>query len=145
MSPRRGGADALVSRLDGVRRTGSARWLARCPAHEDRRPSLSIRELDDGRVLVHCFAGCEVESILGAVGLEFDALFPDREVGDREQRQRRPFNARDVLEAVTFEALVAAVAAENIAMGVQLAESDHARLMLAAERLQTAKRMCSGD
>ena len=48
---------------------------AQCPAHDDRDPSLSIRECDDGKVLVHCFAGCKTEDILGALGLAWGDLF----------------------------------------------------------------------
>ena len=65
-------ADALLDRLDGVRPTGPGRWIAKCPAHKDGRASLSIRELDDGRVLVHDFAACAVADVLAAVGLDFD-------------------------------------------------------------------------
>jgi hypothetical protein len=60
-------AEVLLSRLDGVRQTGPDRWIARCPAHDDGRASLSLRELDDGRVLLHDFAGCAVEEVLAAV------------------------------------------------------------------------------
>lgn len=59
-----------------ARRTGRLKWLARCPAHEDRSPSLSITEGRDGRVLVHCFAGCKPEAVLKAVGLTFADLKP---------------------------------------------------------------------
>ena len=55
-----------------------AGWQSLCPAHEDRSPSLSVREGDDGRALVHCFVGCEVEAILPAVGLQLTDLFDDR-------------------------------------------------------------------
>ncbi len=51
-------------------------WRARCPAHDDRQPSLSISEGDDGRVLVNCHAGCSPESICAAVGLTIADLFP---------------------------------------------------------------------
>ena len=50
-------------------------WQARCPAHEDHQPSLSIREGDDGRVLLKCFAGCPVEAIVAALGLTLADLF----------------------------------------------------------------------
>ena len=130
--------DALLSRLDAVRSTGAGRWVARCPAHEDKRPSLSIRELDDGRVLVHDFAGCSVESVLASVGLDFDALFPPRPLGDYVQRERRPFNARDVLECVGNECLVAALSAAALAKGDPLADGDRQRLLTAAARLQSA-------
>lgn len=60
----------------GARRTGLGRWQARCPAHQDRSPSLSIREGADGRVLVHCFAGCALDSILAALKLSRRDLQP---------------------------------------------------------------------
>src|SRR4051812_22288676 len=50
-------------------------WMAHCPAHKDRTPSLSIAEGDDGRVLVNCFAGCSVEDIVAAVGVTTADLF----------------------------------------------------------------------
>lgn len=55
----------FLARLDGVRETARGSWVARCPAHEDRKPSLAIRELNDGTVLVHCFAGCDVGAASG--------------------------------------------------------------------------------
>ena len=61
-------ADTLLEHLAGVRGK-DGQWMARCPAHEDRRPSLAIREEPDGRVLLHCFAGCAVQEVLSAVGL----------------------------------------------------------------------------
>ena len=45
-------ASVLLERLQGIKQTGPGRWLAKCPAHEDRSPSLSIRELDDGQLVV---------------------------------------------------------------------------------------------
>jgi hypothetical protein len=50
-------------------------YCARCPAHDDHDPSLSLREADDGRVLVHCHAGCSSESIVGALGFSLRDLF----------------------------------------------------------------------
>jgi putative DNA primase/helicase len=71
------GVEVLLDRLDGVRRAGPDSWMARCPAHPDRNPSLSI-SVKDGRVLVHCFAGCAAEAVLEAVGLTWkDLRAPD--------------------------------------------------------------------
>ena len=70
--------EALLSRLEGVRQTGARRWIARCASHDDRHPSLALHELEDGRVLLHCFAGCVAEDVLAAIGLTFEALFPQR-------------------------------------------------------------------
>lgn len=128
----------LITRLEGVKRTGEGRWLAKCPAHEDRTSSLSIREMDDGRVLMHDFAGCDVESVLSAVGCTFDDLFPPREISNGKPI-RRPFNSIDILRTVAFEALIVAVAASHLASKrVALGEHDFERLMVSAERLQQA-------
>jgi len=70
-------ASELLARLDRVRPAGAGRWRARCPAHEDRSPSLSIAEGREG-VLLHCWAGCETQAVLGALGLEFRHLFAER-------------------------------------------------------------------
>jgi len=130
----------LLSRLDGVRQTWPDRWLARCPAHDDKRPSLSVRELDDGRVLVHDFGGCAVTDVLAAVGLELDALFPEKASSHRQRGSRRPFPAADVLRAVEQEVLIAAVAASCLGNGGLLSDSDRARLLVAAGRLYAAVR-----
>lgn len=68
-------AESLANTLK-ARPTGRHKWVARCPAHEDRSPSLSITEGRDGRVLVHCFGGCRPEAILEAIGLTFADLRP---------------------------------------------------------------------
>ena len=61
-------AEALA-RLTRARSIGKGKWVARCPAHRDRNPSLSIGIGKDGRVLVHCFAGCRHTAVLEALGL----------------------------------------------------------------------------
>jgi P4 family phage/plasmid primase-like protien len=65
----------VVSRLQAKR--SGAGWVAKCPAHEDRKPSLSIREGRDGRVLLKCFAGCGLDDVLGAAGLTKQDLFSE--------------------------------------------------------------------
>ena len=54
--------EMVLSRLPDAKRSGKG-WVAQCPAHEDRNPSLSITEGDDGRALVNCHAGCTVEAV----------------------------------------------------------------------------------
>ncbi len=137
-------ADALLSRLDGVKQTGPDRWIGRCLAHDDRSPSLAVRELDDGRVLIHCFAGCGVNEILGAAGLDFHALFPVEPVG-HGKRVCRPFSPLQVLHCVAFEATLAAVAASNIARGVLMSEEDRQRLHTAAGRINHALEVALGQ
>lgn len=128
----------LLSRLEKVTRRHRKCWQARCPAHEDHSPSLALRELDDGRVLVHCFAGCTVYEIVNAVGLELADLFPRLEIlQTKVQPQRKPFSADDILRCIAFEALVVAAAATTRLAG-PLSDTDHNRLMLAVTRIHEA-------
>ncbi len=68
-----------VTLLDGrglrPKATGAGKWEALCPGHQDRNPSLSVGTGQDGRVLLKCHAGCELEDILGALGLAKSDLF----------------------------------------------------------------------
>jgi hypothetical protein len=128
-------AGQLIARLDGVRESGPGRWMSRCPAHEDRSPSLSIRETTDGTVLVRCFAGCGAADVLEAVGLTFADLFPPRPADHRGKPQRRPFDPMQVLVAVAHEALTVAMIAEACA---ELDVINRERLNLAASRIQNA-------
>lgn len=66
----------LLPRLEAVRRS-SRGYMARCPVHADHSPSLSIREADDGRILVHCFSGCTIESICRAIDCRVADLYPN--------------------------------------------------------------------
>lgn len=131
--------DDLLSRLDKVRKTGPGRWIACCPAHDDKSPSLSIRELEDGRVLLHCHCGCSPADVLAAVGLEFADLFPpdSRAIGHANP-ERRPFPAADVLRALNRETLIVAAAAGFLLEGRALSDEDRERLGLAFERIQEA-------
>jgi len=68
-------AEKLLEKLSGVKACGNG-WSALCPAHEDRRPSLSVNEGDDGRVLVKCHAGCTASDVCAAVGLSLADIMP---------------------------------------------------------------------
>jgi len=68
-----GPVENLVQRLN-ARRSGKS-WIAKCPAHDDHRPSLSIDEGSDGRALIKCHAGCSTDDVMGALGLTKRDLF----------------------------------------------------------------------
>src|SRR5215210_2840914 len=63
------------------------KFVAHCPAHEDRNPSLAIEEGCDRRVLIHCRAGCRTENVVAALGMTMADLFP---LGHRKGFQPRP-------------------------------------------------------
>lgn len=130
--------ELLESRLEAVRHTGAGRFMARCPAHKDKRASLSARELEDGRTLLHCFAGCSVEEVLSAVGLDFDALYPEKPV-DHSPRTviKKPWRASDVIRALDFELTVAFVLLSDISTGREFSPVDRERAKLARQRILT--------
>lgn len=66
----------ILDQLKGVRQSGRG-YMARCPAHNDKNPSLSVTQAEDGRILLHCFAGCRVEEVCNALGVGMGHLFPD--------------------------------------------------------------------
>jgi hypothetical protein len=138
-------AQRVLDRLDGVRAAGPGRWIAKCPAHDDGRPSLSIRDTD-GRVLVHCFAGCETGAVLAAVGLQFRDLFDEPLGRDKPAlRGRGHWRAtRAALEMLRDEARVVAIVASDITNGRPIAPADADRVALAAGRISECVRSLYG-
>jgi hypothetical protein len=130
----------LLARLDAVKETSRGKWQARCPSHDDKQPSLSIKETNDGVVLLKCWSGCNASEIVGAVGLELSDLFPRHEKFDHfngGKPTRKPWNASDVLRALIHEVTVVAVCAGQL-KNEGLSPEDAARLALAIQRLFAA-------
>jgi 5S rRNA maturation endonuclease (ribonuclease M5) len=72
--------EQFLARLKGVRRKGD-QWIALCPAHPDKNPSLSIR-VKDGKILINCFAACETDKVCAELGLKLSDLFLIRSDGE---------------------------------------------------------------
>ena len=128
----------LLARLHGVKASGKDRWIARCPAHQDRSPSLTIRALPDGRVLLHCFAGCDTQAVLDATGLRFGDLFPKPLTRESLPKIHAPFSALEALQCLKAESAVVAIAASDLADGKALSTPDADRVATAAGRIATA-------
>ena len=73
--------DALRDQGSHVIDTGHGKARARCPAHDDHNPSLSITGID-GQVLVHCHAGCPTKAVVEALNLQMADLFDTRSGAD---------------------------------------------------------------
>lgn len=132
-------AEVLLSRLEKVKQTGKDRWLACCPAHPDKHPSLNIRETPDGTVLIKCFASCGAAEVVAAVGLELSDLFPPRtDTPDEPTRrhEREGFHAMDVLVALAYEALIVDCAVGTLQRRGWLTDEECARLAQASDRIQ---------
>jgi len=135
----------LISRLEGVRRSGSG-WRADCPnAHSKARGSLSITEGEDGRILLSCFACHDTPAILRALGLELADLFLER-IKDPSPAARRA--AREAFKRSAWtsalgvlgrEAGVVLIGARDMLSGRILPDEDVARLVLAEDRITRAR------
>lgn len=131
-------ADALLALLDAVRQTGPCRWIARCTAHSDRNPSLSVRECGDGTLLLKCWTGCSAADVMMACGLTLADLFPSRIHGRSPLRRGERWVPADVLKCVAREAVVVLCAAGAVRRGEALSDEDTERLAMAAGRLREA-------
>ena len=139
--------EKLLHRLDKVKRVAPNRWQAPCPAHDDKRPSLSVKQADDGKVLLKCWSGCSAQAITEALGLSLADLFP----GDRRSLSghgtgpmRRPFDYRDALQGISHEATVARLIVSAINRGDDVDADALDRLALAEERIDDALRAAGG-
>ena len=107
---------ALTGRNCDPKRNGKG-WSVRCPAHDDKRPSLSVSEGSDGRALLHCHAGCTAESICAAVGLRLSDLMPidmstlSTSTQPPKTREKRQYRRQDNKKPRAFETANAAIEA----------------------------------
>jgi hypothetical protein len=132
--------DKLLSRLNKVHKSERPnQWTARCPAHDDRSPSLGIRLLDDGRILLHCFSGCSVDAIVASLGMELQDLFPDSS-DEGYKPVKSPFDALYALKMIAHEAHI--IRETAVLSTITLAELE--RVDLARERIYEAIRICGG-
>lgn len=120
-------------------------YVACCPAHADRNPSLTIRETNDGKVLLHCFAGCTVQDVCDALNIKMEDLFPPKSDDKFHPDYNTPakplktrFMASDLLKVIAFEAKVVMVAANDLALRRPLSDADAQRLRLAVSRIGEA-------
>lgn len=126
--------ETLLNQLTKVKPNGRGQYIACCPSHDDKHPSLAIRQTDDGKILLKCFGGCSAYEIVSAVGLSLTDLFPPRE-SNHSTPIKNPFPASSVLRCIQSETLIVVTAACNIANGAVLLDQDRQRLVIAASRI----------
>jgi hypothetical protein len=133
--------DKLLSRLKRVRKLGADRWTACCPAHDDRHPSLSIRQTSDGTTLIRCHSGCGAAEVVRAVGMELSQLFPARRLENHSRRLHRPFFRDQVFELLRHEATIVWLVGCDIHARREITERDYHRL---CQALAVIERIAEG-
>lgn len=129
--------DNILQYLDKVKRSGKG-YQARCPAHDDNGPSLSLLEGDDGRVLLHCHAGCATEAVVAAMGLSMGDLFPPSD------KPHRPppapgVSRRELHSAAEFESSIIFILKCDARRGRPISQIDMRRGQVARKRLALAR------
>ncbi|HEX6827310.1 MAG TPA: CHC2 zinc finger domain-containing protein [Nitrospiraceae bacterium] len=128
--------EALLSRLDKVRRRGPNNYSALCPCHSEKSPSLSIKA-EGERILVHCF-GCGANGldVCTSIGLDPSELFEDARKSPQDGHRRAPVRVPWVIEAIRAECHLIWHAAAYVRNGNVLSPDDLERLLVAADRVE---------
>jgi hypothetical protein len=132
----------LLERFDKLKQTAPDRWIACCPAHDDKSPSLHIKDAGD-KLLVRCFAECSFRDIADAIGAQPSQFFAggyDRR--DFDKKHRVPW--RDVVEVIRGEMWVLMTFSSALRKGQPLTDADHKRLIQAGSRIEQAWRAVHG-
>jgi len=120
--------DELLDKLEKVRSTGKDKWVACCPVHGDRNPSMSVAE-KDGRVLCHCFAcGANGLEVVEALALPASVLF--------DNPLSNGYIPKKIQEEIEIDRLVIRGAEEQVKRGKPLSYNDFKRLKLAKSRIE---------
>lgn len=132
--------ETLLSRLHKVKRRSNNQWMACCPVHQEKTPSLSIKD-DNGTVLIHCFGcGAGGVDVCGALDVEPSELFPPSDGFDASKRRpaRNTGHEPDqVLFAVVMEIVAVQLIAEEMAKNC-IDEATKLRLEMASKRIHGA-------
>lgn len=131
--------ESFLNKLQKVKRRGHGQWMACCPVHQEKTPSLSIKD-DNGTVIMHCFGcGAGGVEVTGALSLDPSELFPPRDNYNpaTDSKKRSYFPADQVLEALQTEATVLLILTKDI-LDNGISEEVRNRLLLSVERLHAA-------
>ena len=116
--------EKILDRLDKPKPVGKF-YMARCPSHDDKNPSLKIMETSDGKILIRCFAGCATHDILDSIGLTFNDLFPDGQLNAFKGFQRIEEEVKAKKKDKYFrDEMILAIAKADRAAGKRLTEKD---------------------
>jgi len=124
--------EQLLDRLDAVKQTGRDRYLARCPAHDDRTPSLSIRDLGE-TFLVKCWTGCGGVDVMEAVGLSAADFWEKPPEGTK--RARPYITVTELAKVLDRECWITVMCAQKVLDDDDLTEDERTRLMTARRRM----------
>ena len=92
----------ILGLLEGVKQTNNG-YTARCPAHDDKHNSLSVKMADNGKILLHCFAGCKTDKICADIELDLQDLFPAETSRQTKRREMAAYDYTDESGNLLFQ------------------------------------------
>ena len=136
--------EKVLAVAESVTQSKPGQWRCKCPSHQaevSKKKSLSVSETATGSVLIHCFAGCDVDAVVTAWGLSLSDLFPNDEHTQKSKYDGKPkfLNGKDprkVIEGVRFVATIVELGASKLLQGETLDDDDLYTLKGAAQDLR---------
>ncbi len=124
-------ADHILIHLDKAKRTGAGKWMACCPAHADKSPSLSIKDWGD-KLTLHCFAGCDTVSIINALGLTWGDLFLE----SLDPAKKAYYESKKQQEEIQHHELIIMLAKSDMERGKTPSDADKLTVKKSVEFLR---------
>ena len=136
--------EKILANAELVTQTKPGQWRCKCPSHQEdksKSKSLSVSETATGSVLIHCYAGCDVDAVVTAWGLSLSDLFPKDEYIQKSKYDNKPKflngkDPREVIEGVRFVATIVELGASKLLQGETLDDDDLYTLKGAAQDLR---------
>lgn len=119
--------NTILNRLELLKPLKDGEWQARCPAHNDRSPSMRVKLADEGKVLVHCFAGCIPSDITNALGLELKDLFPANDDFNKESYAKEKIKTKVRVQA-EYDWIILQIAKADVKAGKSISPQDESLL-----------------
>lgn len=132
--------ESFLSKLEKVKRRGQGKWLAQCPCHYDKSPSLAISEPEAGLILMHCFGcGASGNDVANAIGVDASELFPPRDHDSVSYKAQKKYSISPdlAIEALQTESLVVLMIAKDMQEKGSIDKDTRDRLLLAVSRIET--------
>ena len=129
--------EVFLNRLNKVTQKGNGKWLACCPVHNDKSPSLAIDD-DNGVVLIHCFGcGATGPEVADKLGIDISELFPpnNTDYESHTNQSRKYFNSGHVIDALYDEILISTIIIDGIIKDPSQAAQVKERLVTALSRI----------
>lgn len=140
--------EELLSRLEGVR--GKApQWMAKCPAHEDKSPSLSVGLKTNDRIVIHCHAACGIDAVVAALGIELHDLMGESGIEHHplyvgQKGNQRWIDPSAALKSLEHEIYVLAIVAEDSRCGIAATPAQNMARRTASAKITDLSRYVRG-